>query len=193
MPERQKTAALSNSVPIKLTDLTIQKLKRDRRYSVWCDDVPTFGVRVNQKSTTFVIKQANRYHVFGRYPIVSLKQAREEAKRRLALKYFPQQSIKAQEAIALYLGAKRSELRPSSLKNFTGALRQFPAKNLGEVTTLDIAQALRPLPPSNANLCQAIFKAFLNWCVDKGHISSNPIAAQKRPHKTKSRDRASHR
>ena len=78
----------------------------------------------------------------------------------------------------MYLGAKRSELRPSSLKNFTGALRQFPAKNLGEVTTFDIAQALRPLPPSNANLCQAIFKAFLNWCVDKGHISSNPIAAQ---------------
>ena len=37
---------------------------------------------------TFVIKHNNSYHVIGRYPAVTLKQAREEAKRRIALRYF---------------------------------------------------------------------------------------------------------
>lgn len=56
------------------------------QYVVW--DFPSFGVRVGKRTKTFVLKIGNDYHVIGRYPIISLKEAREEAKRRLALKRF---------------------------------------------------------------------------------------------------------
>ena len=94
-----------------LTDITIQKFPFASQYTVW-DDIPCFGIRVGRKTKTFVVKQYNRYHVIGRYPIISLKMAREEAKRRLALKYFPQSSIGTLEGSKFYLDAIKGEKRP---------------------------------------------------------------------------------
>jgi len=45
--------------------------------------------------------------------------------------------------------------------------------------------------PSNgsANNAMAVFKKLMNWCVDRGMISSNPIAGLKTPRKPVARDR----
>jgi integrase len=176
----------------KLNDVILAKLKLSvsGQYCVWDAGLPSFGVRVSTHSKTFVLKKANRYHVLGRYPAVPLKQARDEAKRRIALKYFPQAGISVQAAIELYLEAKRHSQRPTSHYLYSRALTYFPTgKPINQVTLHDIQPVIRGMPPSNANLTHAIFSAFLNWCARNQHIDKNPLQGQLRPHKTKSRDR----
>jgi integrase len=174
------------------TDLALTKLPLGPRRSYWDDSLPTFGMRVGQRTKTFVIKQNNRYHVIGRYPAVTLKQAREEARRRIALRYFPQQSVNdvpTGKAIDLYL--RSQSLRPTSLNLYARTLENHfpPHKSLHQLTLHDLSAKLRALPPAHANVAHSIFKAFLNWCVRETYISSNPLTHLKRPHKTRARER----
>jgi integrase len=177
---------------MRFNDLTIAKLPLGARKSYWDDSLPTFGVRVGSRTKTFVIKHANTYHVIGRYPAVTLKQARDEAKRRIALRYFPQQAVNAvttAEAVDRYLRSQR--LRPTSLTLYARTLENhFPThKRLSQLTLQDISAKLRELPPAHANVAHSIFKAFLNWCARETYISANPIIHLSRPHKMKARDR----
>ena len=170
--------------------MTLKHLTKGKRYSVWCDDVPCFGVRVNQRTMTFVLKHQNRYHVLGRYPIVTLRQAREEAKRRLALKYFPQTIIATDAAIAEHLEHQQKHLRPSSYIRFKlHLLRDFPKQRLNLLTANDIHTAIKHLTPSQANLAFSVFKAFLNWCLQRQYIDKHPLQGTKLPHKVASRER----
>ena len=69
-----------------LNDLSIRQLPfSDKQYVVW-DALPAFGIRVQRRTKTFVLKKQNKYQIIGRWPSVTLKQAREEAYRRIALK-----------------------------------------------------------------------------------------------------------
>lgn len=174
-----------------LTDMSVSKLKLSEQgqYAVWDAALPSFGVRVSTHSKSFVLKKNNRYHVLGRYPVITLKQARDEAKRRLALKYFPETGLQAKEAVRLFLEAKKATQRPKSHYLYSRALAHFPEKRLGSLTLADIRPVLAALPPSNANLTHAIFSAFLTWTVQNQYLDKNPLAGLKKPHKTTSRDR----
>jgi len=170
-----------------LNDMVISNLKSGPTYIVWDAGLPTFGIRVGRRAKTFVLKQQNRYYVLGRYPIVGLKQARDEAKRRIALKYFPQQSVNASDAVRLYL--EDQNLRASSQALYRRTLENhFPKKQLAAITIHDLTTALKRLPTSHANLAHSVFKAFLNWSLQRGHIERNPLAGLKK-HKTQTRDR----
>jgi hypothetical protein len=129
--------------------------------------------------------KAGRYHVLGRVGVTPLKEARDEARRRLALKYFPQTGLAAQEAIDLFLEDRKQSQRPKSHYLYSRALAaSFPKKQLNKVMLQDLRAALKQLPPSNANLTHAIFQAFLNWCVREQHLTTNPLQGQLKPHKT---------
>jgi len=56
-----------------LTDLSIAKLPHAPTYCVWDATFPSFGLRVGKRRKTFVLKQHNKYHIVGHYPITSLK------------------------------------------------------------------------------------------------------------------------
>ena len=175
---------------MKLTDLTIKHLVRGKRYSVWCDEVPCFGLRVNQRTMTFVLKHQNRYHVLGRYPIISLKQARDEAKRRLALKYFPQTTLPTGEAIQQYLAHQEKRIRRSSFLRFRMHLtRDFPKQRLESLSAQDLHTAIKDLAPPQANLAFSVFKAFLNFCLERQYIDKHPLQRAKLPHKLTTRER----
>ncbi|MEZ0302245.1 MAG: Arm DNA-binding domain-containing protein, partial [Hyphomicrobiaceae bacterium] len=91
---------------ITLTDYSIKALSipDGSQVEYWDMSLRTFGVRVAKGgSKTFVLKRGQQRFVLGRYPAVSLKEARAEAHRRLALKYFPSKSIRAHAAIQQYL------------------------------------------------------------------------------------------
>lgn len=170
-----------------LSDVTLQKLPYGSQYTVW-DAIPCFGIRVGRKTKTFVVKQNNRYYVIGRYPIISLKVAREEAKRRLALKYFPKSSINTLEASKQYLDAIKGEKRPNTLYVYQLYLQRLPRGSLHQLTAQQLYNAL-PNTRSAANLCFSAFKAFLSWCVERGHLTANPLIGRRQPNKVKSRDR----
>jgi integrase len=173
---------------MKLTELSVHNLDTGRRYSVWDDSLPGFGLRVNQRTKSFVIKQANRYHLIGRYPLISLKQARDEAKRRLASKYFPQASKLTHEAIQEYTASKLTEHRPGTRTVYQSYLKRLENRPLSDVDVKYIHSVL-PEAKSASNLAFAVYKAFLSWCVERDYIQTNPLLGRKKLHKTKSRER----
>ena len=72
---------------ITLTDAGLRSLHLPDRgqISYWDARLPSFGVRVSQGgSKTFVLNHKNTIITIGRYPILSLSEARTEAKRLLA-------------------------------------------------------------------------------------------------------------
>ena len=69
-----------------LTDLAIQRLKSDKQTRVMDTQLKGFGVLVSQSTKTFIVIKGKQRKLttLGRYPAVSLKTARSDAKRILA-------------------------------------------------------------------------------------------------------------
>jgi len=64
---------------LQLTDVTVRALKSDAQTDFWDTKTPGFGVRVGKNSKTFVVKVANRRITLGKYPDLSLSEARKQA------------------------------------------------------------------------------------------------------------------
>lgn len=179
---------------LRLNDLTIRRLKTGAIQSdFWDTSLPGFGVRVSRRGTkTFILKQANKRYTLGRFlpPYYTLKHAKDEARRRIALKYLPPATIPAQQLVRMYLDARRLDLRWTSYGRMERLLTTYlPDLPVGAITTAHIHTALHPLAPSHRNLAFSFFKTFLNWCVEQGHLGKNPLAGVKLPHKRKPRTR----
>jgi hypothetical protein len=71
---------------VRLTDVTISNLPQSKdRITYWDEGLPAFGVRVGARRKTFiVILNGGRRIKLGNYPMMTLKDARREAYRRLA-------------------------------------------------------------------------------------------------------------
>jgi hypothetical protein len=71
---------------VRLTDTTISKLPHSKaQVMYWDEALPAFGVRVGARRKTFVVivKPGQRIKL-GNYPFTTLKEARQEAYRRLS-------------------------------------------------------------------------------------------------------------
>ncbi len=68
---------------MRLTDLSIQSLKPPPtgRRTYFDDQIGGFGIRVSQRSKSFVVVygQSRKLKTLGKYPALSLKDARKEA------------------------------------------------------------------------------------------------------------------
>ena len=140
---------------------------------------------------TFQLKQWNRRYSLGRYPYVTLKDARTEAHRRLGERYNPlrlgQNSHQAHELVELYLQAKSPSLRPVSIAHMRDRLKYLPDKRIGDISARDLREAYAFL--LHQNIIHTGFKAFLNWCAQNDYIAENPLRYSKAPHKTTTRGR----
>src|SRR5205823_4302556 len=102
---------------MRLTDLTIRSLAVERGQKMFFDDSLTgFGIRVSPHSKTFVLVihrgYRNKWETLGKYPIVSLADAREEARNRLSriqLRNGPDMPVmKFKDAYALFLASYKA-------------------------------------------------------------------------------------
>lgn len=69
---------------IQLTDLSIRALKSSAQTDYWDTKMPSFGVRIGKRATTFMVKKDNRRINVGRYPDMSLADAKREGRRIIA-------------------------------------------------------------------------------------------------------------
>jgi hypothetical protein len=105
---------------IALTDITLRNLPPPQKgqQDIWDAGFPAFGVRVSQGgSKTFVLNIHNSRRAIGRYPVISLAQARSEARRMLAEKTLGKKrpvSITYQEALSLF-SCPRSKRRADQI------------------------------------------------------------------------------
>ena len=146
---------------------------------LWDEKFPCFGVRISQGgSKTFVLNRNNNFTTIGRFPVLSLAEARAEAKRILAeitLGKHRKPSISYAEAVRLFLDEKRKSQRARTVRDYTRLLGRVSFGPISEVTHDDVTRALRPFTaPSEYNHLLVVLRLFFNWCVKCRYVEYNP-------------------
>ena len=184
-----------------LTELTLRQLKPPAvgQITLW-DTVPGFGIRVSSggAKSFIVLLGSGRRHTIGRYPIISLADARAEAKRVLAertLGRHQQKTITFEDAIPLFLDcqyqAKRERSRKDSERLLTRHfLPKFRRDKLQNIRAHQIAEILDGLAktPSEQRHALTGLGTFFRWAVAREYVSANPCAGikfAKRPGRTR--------
>jgi len=183
-------------MPKNLTDASIRAAPLPERGQVTITDasLANFGVRVSQGgSKTFVVMLGGgRRQTIGHYPLMSLADARREAKRILAEK----QLGKVRPRFTAWDDAKdrylsTSQARPKTLYDYRRQLAHFPFARtaLADVTAHDILKHLKGLPTSEKRHAFAAVRTFMKWCVYEHLIDRSPCESLKAPPDNQSRER----
>jgi hypothetical protein len=187
---------------MRLTDISIRTLpvpaKGQKTY--FDESLTSFGCRVSQGGTrSFVVQHgADRQLItIGRYPIISLSEARAQAKHILAErtlgKHRPR-SIPFDDAVSLFLAACEQRNRPRTVKDYTRILKQhfpFARMQLSAIMPQDINRRLDRLhgTPAEQTYALIVIKIFFNWAVTRHYLDANPCARFKRPSRADARER----
>ncbi len=186
---------------ITLTDITVKTLPLPHRgqTTYWDENMSGFGVRVSQGgSKSFVIVHGiNRQReTIGRYPTVSLKQARGQAKKLLAeitLGVEHKRTIPFKEARDLFLEACEAKNKKNTVDYYRKRLDthfRFGRKRLEDITRLDIQNRIRKIKTSASeqNHAFVVLRTFLNWAVREQYLGASQIASMKPPGKRNVRE-----
>jgi integrase len=185
-----------------LTDIAVRALKPgDKQYKVWDASFPGFGVRVNGKSKSWVVMHGadRRLKVLGRYPDVSLKDARVSASRHLLRdpESAEEKPPSLQEAYDTYASAHcDANLKPSTAKETKRLLTRhlLPRhrhRAITEISKSDCTAIFDGLlnKPSAANHAFTAIRGFFSWATDRELVEVSPCNRLKIPAKTASRER----
>jgi integrase len=180
-----------------LTDISIRALKPEaKQLTYWDDSLPGFGLRVSQrgaKSWVIMSGRDRKLTTLSRYPSVSLKDARSEAKKRLQDPKPKTGSVTFDEAVTLFLAVKEQRNKERTVKDYRRLLtKHFSLTTpLPELTATDIMKLIDDLadtPSEQAHAFVAV-KTLLQFCVARGLITHSPIAALQTPTKAVARSR----
>jgi integrase len=132
-------------------------------------------------SKTFVVNRNNSLITIGRFPILSLSEARGEAKRLLAeftLGRVRPQSVTYAQATSLFLEDKTRAKRPRTVADYKRLLGRLAFR--GQLSDITHADAMRRLNSFKAegerNHLLVAAKVFFNWCIKRRYITENPFA-----------------
>lgn len=161
---------------MRLTDISIRALtppgKGQRTY--YDDTLAGFGCRISQGGTrSFVVQHGptRQLITIGRFPIISLSQARTEAKRMLAErtlgKHQPER-ISWDDAATLFLAASQQKNKPRTYADYKRLLSRhfkFGSTKLANITPTDVHRRLDKLidTPSERAHALRVIKIFFNW------------------------------
>ena len=165
---------------VKLSDLGIQKLKRSEKHIDYFDlTLPTFGVRVSPKGTkTFILKLRSGRQALGRYPILSLSDARTEAKRIVAertLGRIRPRSVTYQQAVKLFIEDKKRSRRESTADQYEWFLNRLGFGQLADITHDDVERQLGKIDSrSTRDHVLVAARIFFNWCIKRRYVEHNP-------------------
>lgn len=169
---------------MRLTDVSIRALPIPARgQKAYRDDgLPGFSVRVSQGGTkTFVLMMGRNRQLItiGRYPIISLADARAEAKRVLAEKMLGKmrpQTMSFVRAVELFLEEKAAECRPSTVASYKRRLAHFHFNDrLSSFGYSDFARMLARIKgPSERDHALVAAKVFFTWTLKRRYILDNP-------------------
>lgn len=196
----------------KLTPKTIDALPpaKDKRYEVRDALIPGLLVRVSVSGgkvwyvTTRVDGRLRRIRV-GRYPIVSLADAREQTReilRKVELG-LPLIEPQVEEEEVTTLGGIIPEFirlyakpRNRDWKGTESVLTKFASLNdrpIDQIKRRDVVKVLDDIvaygTPFRANRALAAIKKLMSWCLDRGVIEANVLAGLQPPTKEVARDR----
>ncbi|MEQ1718962.1 MAG: tyrosine-type recombinase/integrase [Hyphomicrobium sp.] len=203
---------------IALTDLAIRGLapERGNRAEIWDSKVPGLGIRVSGHGTrTWVLMYRfggrKRRLGLGRYPVVSLADARKRAHdilNQVAHGHDPEPATTSTKMgpLNFTIVAERFVVehcqrhnRASTARETERMLRSRFLPIWSGRLVLDISKAevresvaaiARAGTPSEANHALAVISKFFNWCVDEDLIPASPCERLRKPAPVVSRERA---
>jgi integrase len=180
---------------IDLSDAGLRSFAVPQRGTVdyWDTKLPGFGCRVSQGGAkTFILKLHNSRKAIGRYPLISLSEARTEAKRLLAEKTLGKlrpHSITFPVAVEEFLEEKATRRRPITVADHKRHLGLLGFKGpLADIGPDDLTRKMKSLARSEFNHRLSCAKTFFTWAQKKRYIVDNPTAGFT-PHSIVSRSR----
>ena len=191
---------------MRLTDLTVKTLAPPAKGQVtYIDDTLTgFGVRVSQggvKSFVLVQGRSRRRITIGRYPAISLQDARARAKELLAERILGKSDLpplRFEEAVELFLETyfPIDYPKPSYKKEVGRQLRRYflaPLRyeKLDTIQPQMIARIIDRMhrTPGEARHAFGTIRLFFNWAARRGYVSRSPCEHLRAPGKPGVRDR----
>lgn len=171
-----------------LSDRSLKALEAPEvgQTTYWDKSFPGFGVRVSQggaRSFVVVYGPNRTRKTIGRYPTVSLKQARDKAKELLAeftLGINTHRSISWSEAREQFLKDCERKNKPNTVAYYRKRLDthfRFGKKNLADLSKQDLLQRIRRIATSSSEQHHAFVAArtLLNWAVREDYLYANPL------------------
>jgi len=171
---------------MRLTDISIRKLKLlDVGQKMYRDDtLPGFGIRVSKKYKTFVVMYGSKRQLktIGRYPDLSLADARKKARAILLVKPELTSSTTYQKATEIFLNDCKKHNRPETIRGYRGYLERLDYK--GKLSELSRTRMKKHFvryddKPSGYNHALAVFRVFFNFCLRQELTEKNPIAGER--------------
>ena len=154
----------------------------------WDNSLKGFGLRVGKNTRVFVfLRSSGQRENIGRYPALSLAEARQEAHRRIArrtLGFVPSKpTLTLTDAIAAFLDAATVSKRPRTVQDYRYHLHRhwepvFGNRRLSEITKGDITLQLTKLydRPGEAEHALVYLKGFYSWSLKAGLTDVNPCS-----------------
>jgi integrase len=187
---------------MRLTDISIRSLKTPPQGAVvFPDDLLSgFGVRVSEGGTkSFVLTHGprRRRETIGRVGVISLAEARAEAKLRLA-KYTlgkdKPKTISWTAAKDEYLAERKPKLRPRTYQSYSYFLNRifrYGTTKLTDITPYDLSDSLAKLDhgPVSQRYAFGTIRAFMRWAHRKHYLDRNPMERMQSPHPYVPRER----
>lgn len=145
---------------MRLTDMAIQKMPHVEtgQKRVRDSTLPGFGVLVGKASKTFFVMYGERRQLktLGRYPEISLKDARKAALRYLSRPAPKHRSLTRTELLRAFLEHCEEHLRPNTVRRYRAAFK-------------------KPIEEAKSPQEVAANKAMYNWGIRNGLIDENPF------------------
>ena len=191
----------AKSVPRTLTELAIRaaELPASGTLTLWDGSLKNFGCRISAKGTkSFIVLVASgSRQTIGRFPTLSLAEARAAAKRALAEKTLGKvrpNTIGYLAAVEEFLVHSEAKNRPRTVLEYKRLLTAhfpFGTTRLADITSEQIEKRLKLLGdrPSERQHAFTSIKVFFNWALKRRYVQSNPCGALFAPAKTESRSR----
>jgi integrase len=179
---------------IELSDAKLRSLPLPAKgqASYWDSKLPGFGVRISQGgSKTFILKRQNAFITIGRFGVVTLSEARTEAKRLLAeytLGKVRPQSATYEQAVKSFIEEKRKSRRSSTADAYEGLLKRLNfSGQVAQLSHEDVQRKLGKYKTAGAyNHYLVAARVFFNWCIKRRYRTDNPtlgLSKHKRPKK----------
>jgi integrase len=176
---------------IFLNEIKIRSLKAERQTDFWDTKIPGFGIRVSPKAKTFIVNRSGTRHSLGRYPDISLQDARKKLFALKAKTPSGHPQISFPDALDEFLNLHGATIRPRSKYVLEHSLRlHFKwTKNLDELTHHDVMGVIGRIGGKSA-ACHALkdIRTFFNWCIPK-YLSHSPAAGIRMPSRYIPRER----
>ena len=184
---------------MQFTDLAMRNAKSPEagHAYLWDSALRGLGLRISSKGTkTFcVLIGGGRRQSIGHYPLISLSDARTEARRILAEKTLGKvrpTHTAFEDARDAFLKDCATRLRPLSLKLYRRQLTQhypFGRASIGDIGPREILRHLNPLSPGEKEHAHRIGRTFFRWCIGQHILDASPMDRMTKPAVGKARER----